>query len=1126
MKKYTRKYRTTASNVAPDPLKVKYWIDLAEDPSGGVTKVFKNGHWVPQSGGGGGAVNSVNGLVGDVELTPNDIPGAVSIDDLVEYNQAKGLLVPTYSVSSIPQVTPFTASGTNDEVRLSFRKLNVPTDGGDWSTSTLVGAIKPAGALNAFGLPVAGVMTVADKEKLDNVDVKITTQSLDLYVDPSSSIINRDGLTPETAAINISAALLVATNYNFVRVYASDDTMCIIHIKDNQDQGLIMYPEEREYESYLKRINADVVYFEGESDNIPPASTKLFSFVFTVNNMLFPRLVFNRMRLHINALHGDYVEYSSAVPLNFQFNECLMNSDTEWNNTRAIFNNCRWIKSSFALNRQTWFTFIGSNDFSDHAKVTFRLLNNSMLRMNCTIDVPTEVELLDDSKIVALNSAAIKDCLPNLTIPSANAAIAGVSDIPDVLSSDTFVDVVVPDLYLGYVKSGSKNNESSVIHDWNSLHYEWNNESGEEQTLLQIEPLRFKYEFQDSSGHNGEVDWYVDSLKFDIFDNSENTTFTIKSNGVVFESASSVETKIYMHNEGPSNEGVEIFYETGDSNYNYNLNSYGIDCSFNIEDTETKFKVSADTTGLYFEQENDNVTTRLQAGDYKFDYELVVEDSRTNITANIGSIYLVAENTGSAASSDEPRHGKLSVDEYSIACEVERPTVNINSTMSSEEAMFSWHVKQLDEDRRLSMQLDTYGLNINNDDATTPGQLWSYIVNNNGPAFTIDDVDGSGIYPLTGLSQTIINRAYGITTTFKVNYDQLNYKVKPVGQAVADLTFNATGGFNTLFYENPNQYVSMLEDSHGFTVDMANSDWRLTNKFNLDQAKIYWDVHYEDTDKPDVRLELFDSKATIDYNPIVTDVFLTQAEYDALVVADIKQGVRYHITDANNDNFAGYLVVPDYINMDTVSRITAVGGTWTVEQSGFVLLDSVSSNISSRDWSINGKTICTDASSYGHSTGLFPVKKGDVVKYVIDAGSSIICYYVPPLLVKKELPVVVEKNGSYSLEEIETADTWLDGKKIYKKTSVDVLTTSVAGTIVYTHSVPGVTGLIKSECTIKLATGNWIAGNLFDYQDGSAKIRLTTVRNSDNELKTYFNLLSNVTDFIGAIMYTTNYYIK
>lgn len=39
-----------ASVTAPDPKEVNYWIDLKEDPTGAVIKVYKNSGWAPISG--------------------------------------------------------------------------------------------------------------------------------------------------------------------------------------------------------------------------------------------------------------------------------------------------------------------------------------------------------------------------------------------------------------------------------------------------------------------------------------------------------------------------------------------------------------------------------------------------------------------------------------------------------------------------------------------------------------------------------------------------------------------------------------------------------------------------------------------------------------------------------------------------------------------------------------------------------------------------------------------------------------------------------------------------------------------------------------------------------------------
>lgn len=38
-------YSIFSSNVAPNPISVKYWADLSADPSGSVIKTYKNGKW-------------------------------------------------------------------------------------------------------------------------------------------------------------------------------------------------------------------------------------------------------------------------------------------------------------------------------------------------------------------------------------------------------------------------------------------------------------------------------------------------------------------------------------------------------------------------------------------------------------------------------------------------------------------------------------------------------------------------------------------------------------------------------------------------------------------------------------------------------------------------------------------------------------------------------------------------------------------------------------------------------------------------------------------------------------------------------------------------------------------------
>jgi hypothetical protein len=166
-------------------------------------------------------------------------------------------------------------------------------------------------------------------------------------------------------------------------------------------------------------------------------------------------------------------------------------------------------------------------------------------------------------------------------------------------------------------------------------------------------------------------------------------------------------------------------------------------------------------------------------------------------------------------------------------------------------------------------------------------------------------------------------------------------------------------------------------------------------------------------------------------------IYETEAEFEA-EKDNIPVGATVIKLYEYPDNLAGFMVVPDYAHTETTNRITAWGGTWVADRTGFVncLFSGSSSYVGVRindNWAYRAAVGTVFA-----KTVIVPVKAGDVVG--IDGGpipvqSNPECYFIPPLFIKKELPVVVvEKNGSYSLDEVKTADTWIDGKPVYKRT--------------------------------------------------------------------------------------------
>lgn len=128
-----------------------------------------------------------------------------------------------------------------------------------------------------------------------------------------------------------------------------------------------------------------------------------------------------------------------------------------------------------------------------------------------------------------------------------------------------------------------------------------------------------------------------------------------------------------------------------------------------------------------------------------------------------------------------------------------------------------------------------------------------------------------------------------------------------------------------------------------------------------------------------------------------------------------------------------YNMMPDYANMETINRISTIGGTWTVDRDGFVYLESTKTSGSYNDkvnrWNVDGKDVLfTTAYEW---TAILPVKAGNVIKFVSDATvTRVTCYYIPPTL-NLPLPVgFIKTNMIPDYANIETINritggTWV-----------------------------------------------------------------------------------------------------
>ena len=113
---------------------------------------------------------------------------------------------------------------------------------------------------------------------------------------------------------------------------------------------------------------------------------------------------------------------------------------------------------------------------------------------------------------------------------------------------------------------------------------------------------------------------------------------------------------------------------------------------------------------------------------------------------------------------------------------------------------------------------------------------------------------------------------------------------------------------------------------------------------------------------------------------------------------------REEVEQMIQDALAGVVggaFVPDYANMETINRITAWGGSWTADRTGFVYCQTAQSTAGyGADIFINDKNVAMLATSGKQALRtILAVAAGDVIKvtgtaYGVFAAPS--CYFIPP----------------------------------------------------------------------------------------------------------------------------------
>jgi hypothetical protein len=212
---------------------------------------------------------------------------------------------------------------------------------------------------------------------------------------------------------------------------------------------------------------------------------------------------------------------------------------------------------------------------------------------------------------------------------------------------------------------------------------------------------------------------------------------------------------------------------------------------------------------------------------------------------------------------------------------------------------------------------------------------------------------------------------------------------------------------------------------------------------NLGSVTIDLSGYYTKEEIDDVFVAMVNGRATDSQKNVDVTVDMTKAEFDALedppgsgLYPSLK-GQIVRISD--EEPYDGVLVpFPDYANMETANRISTAGGTWTADRDGYVELE-FSRNADAADGAtpffINEKRVGGLVRlPYEGYTDQKQVAKGDVIKSSTAHFGSCGCYFIPEKWVLRRPPVqVIEGNGSYSTDEIDTGQVWHNGKPIYRR---------------------------------------------------------------------------------------------
>jgi hypothetical protein len=153
--------------------------------------------------------------------------------------------------------------------------------------------------------------------------------------------------------------------------------------------------------------------------------------------------------------------------------------------------------------------------------------------------------------------------------------------------------------------------------------------------------------------------------------------------------------------------------------------------------------------------------------------------------------------------------------------------------------------------------------------------------------------------------------------------------------------------------------------------------------------------------------------------------------------------------------------------------------------------------------------------AYSNDSRIMPCAKGDQFRFVVDGPTNLWCSiaFIPVKLVVREAPIVVEKNGSYSLLEVKTADKWIDGKPIYRMTfTCNIMIPTTSNGVATGTTIADLDLVVRGEVTT----------NTYSTMNGVEQLNVYANKNT----KDIFLWGEAFNQTVSYLRYVTIYYTK